>query len=191
MEGLRKTLDVVKELEKEMDMANFETTILQYTLHCRQLSTRYRKYSDDMAKGVYAALAGKLSPEITDPGDFHKAINQVMDIAMSRKYLPLTTILSHIYELPCSSYVHFDRSQLDIIVHIPLSKGEVKSEIWEHVPVPYINNTKHMTEVERREHDDSHNTAWAIKDTGSLVMFPNRGTFIASQLFRQIEIFSG
>lgn len=95
-----------KELELKMGAYAFEAKLVSALYAMTRNAKRMTDFIQNMKTGIFKGLAGKLAPDIMDGGALHVAMQTISRIALKQGYYPLTTILPHIFELPCSIYVH-------------------------------------------------------------------------------------
>ena len=91
----------------------------------------------------------------------YHALEAISKAALAQGYHPLTTILLHVFELPCSIYVHEDMNYMDSITHIPIAKAHTRREIFERLPLPFIIRTN-RNKADRK--------TWGVKITTDYVI---------------------
>ena len=132
--------EIIKEFSREqdafakkMDAYAFEAKLVSALYAMTRNAKELTDFIQVMKVGIFKGLAGKLAPDIMNGNALHGAMQSISETAIQRGYYPLTTLLPHIFELPCSIYVHKNRQFMDIIVHIPISKRDTKREIYERL----------------------------------------------------------
>lgn len=136
--------------------ARIESALYSMTRNTKELVN----FIQNMKFSIFKGLVGKLAPDIMDGNALHEAMQAISGVASKRGYYPLTKILPHIFELPCSIYIHKDRQRMDVIAHIPIAKRDTKREIFERLPLPFII---------RNEMGDNEKT-WGIKANAECVI---------------------
>ena len=64
-------------------------------------------------------------------------LQRLKDAASKQQYEPLNSLMSHIYELPTTLYLHADRSKIDLITHVPLTEYKTERFLYKRVDAPY------------------------------------------------------
>lgn len=154
-------------LALHLTMQELETHLLETAQISIVKAGEISGYVTKTTQGLYLGIEGRLSPSLVDSKGLERSIKQLVDAAKAKDYAAISSTLLHIFELPCSLYVHPDRDVVDSILHVPLMQLKEERVLWKRSDLPYIIAPPSNLEDTSLPKDKNH--VWNIKKTSQLV----------------------
>lgn len=170
-----------RKLEMRITLQGLETQIMDAAQLGVIRANEQTAHINMMSQGLFTALSGKLSPMLVGPESLQIALANLTDVAQAKGYNAISTVLPHIFELPCSLYVHAGRQVVDIIVHVPLVVLASKRILYKRTDIPFILPFKINDVDPELKHREQEHAVWSIKQTGNFVA-TNKASSISYEL---------
>ena len=154
-----------RKLERSVTIKGLESQIIEAAQLAVIQANEQVNHISMMSQGLFTGLSGKLSPLLVGPESLQTALENLTNVAQTKGYNAISTVLPHIFELPSSMYVHRGRQIVDIVVHVPLVALASKRLLYKRTDIPSILPFK-INEVDpelKHRDQDLKAKAWSTK----------------------------